>query len=342
MNQKLTVQGQKQIRDLLEDRKEEFGKALQNNIDPGQFVRAALTMVSENVALMDCTPSSLYSSLMKAAQLSLSPDGMLGQAYLVPYGDQAQLIIGYKGLRELALRTGKYRDVRARIVYKKDDFNIGYGDDEFIEHTPFEGDRGEMRGVYAVAVNTDGSTIFEFMWANEVNAHRDQYSRGWKKKDSMWQTAPERAWEKTVIRRLCNRLQLSVVAQGVLAVEDRIEAELDIPERTKEEAIDVETGEILDDDQSGDVEKKKNGIDGLVDTLEKKTVKNQDIPKEDFEMVDLKIAIEEKIKADYPRVFWKHQVQAITQKLFGKKYDINEALDKLNKEQIIQLWENLQ
>lgn len=270
MNQKVTLQGRNQIRDLLEDRKGEFGKALQNNIDPSQFVRAALTMVQENAALMGCSQGSLYSSLMKAAQLSLSPDGMLGQAYLVPYGDKAQLIIGYKGLRELALRTGKYRDVRARIVYKKDSFRIEYGSEEYIKHTPFEGDRGEMRGVYAVAVNNDGSTIFEFMWADEMIAHRDKYSKAWKRKDSMWQTAPERAWEKTVIRRLCNRLQLSVVAQGVLAVEDRIEAELDIPDRTEEDTIDIETGEILDDIPLGDVPEKKNGIDGLVETLENK------------------------------------------------------------------------
>lgn len=239
MGTEVTESGVQKIRDLLGEKEGELAKALQNNLDPGHFCRTAMTMIMQNGDLLACSPVSLYNALLQAAQLSLNCDGLLGQAYLVPYGGKAVLVIGYKGLRELALRTGRYRDVRARVVFEKDVFEISLGTNEFVNHIPAEDDRGKMRGCYAVAVLADGSSVSEFMWAKEIEKHKEQYSKGWRKKDSMWQTATEVAWQKTLIRRLCGRLQMSVKTQAIMGLEDRMDVGLPIAESNFEGIIDV-------------------------------------------------------------------------------------------------------
>jgi len=339
MAQELTKSGKNMVRDLLESRKSEFGKALQNNIDPGHFVRAALTMIQGNSKLLECTQASLYSSLMACAQLSLSPDGVLGQAYLVPYSGKAVLIIGYKGLRELALRTDKYRDIVARVVFEKDEFHIEYGSNESMLHIPYEGDRGEMRGAYAIATCLDGSRLFGFMWGAEIEKHRNKYSKSWKKADSMWQTAPEIAWEKTLLRRLCgNRLQLSVVARKVMAVEDKMDAGLEIPLEDDIESIDIEP----DDPETLDPDKKPTGVDGLTATLNKKNGKkgNKTVDQEDSQAVDLRIVIQEKIQEIYPKIAWKNKLDEICGPILGAS-QVPYDLENMGREDLAKVYKEL-
>lgn len=329
MSKEVTTTGKNMVRDLLESRKQEFGKALSNNINPDQFVRAALTMIQNSPKLMECTQSSLYSSLMQAASLSLSPDGMLGQAYLVPYGGRAQLIIGYKGLRELALRTNKYRDVLARVVYDRDKFKIEYGSNESLFHEPYEGDRGEMRGAYAMATTMDGAHLFCFMWKSEIEEHRDQYSKSWKKSDSMWQTATGRAWEKTLLRRLCgNRLQLSVVVQGQLYREDAIAAGIELPSEDMGDVIDIPS------DDAPEPPEKPKGMEGLVDTVKKKTG-----PKPGKE-TDLRILVKDKIKKLNPGEDFVTLLDGYCTAILGVSTNMYE-IETLTDLQLYAVWEEI-
>ena len=276
MTKEITRKGALTIFTLLESKKPEFQKALQNNIKVDHFIRVAMTAMQQNPTLMQCTPASFYDSLMKAAQLSLNCDGLLGQAYLVPFNNnragtkEAALIIGYKGLRELALRTSKYKDIYACVVFSNDKLEVRLGSDPYLKHEPTEKERGEMRACYAVAIHKDGTPIWKFKWANEIEKHKKKYSKAWQKKDSIWQTDPEIAWEKTLIRMLCGRLQMSVVAQEVMAREDALQAGVDLPP--------VDAGFDFDaipsqDDIEAPVEEKDQGkgVDGLVDELKGKS-----------------------------------------------------------------------
>jgi len=345
MAQELTKSGMETVKDLIYGKKGEFAKALQKGVDVDVFLRASMTMVQQTPKLIECTSASLYLALLRSAQLSLSPDGTLGQAYLVPYAKQCVLIIGYKGLRELALRTDKYADVVARVVFSKDKFSLKFGSEEYLHHEPHEGDRGEMRGVYAIATTMGGQKIVDFMWGAEVIKIRNKYSQAYKTaekgykgkppaKDSMWHTDPERAWEKTILRQLCgNRLQLSVKAQGVMVKEDRMNAGLEIPEDEMEGIIDIdpngkeEKPEVADD---------KKGVEGLQNTVEAKTGEFQvtgDPPtaatpgtggagkqKNDAnKKADLRIAIVEKIKATFPKLPWQKKLDEIASQTFGQK-----------------------
>lgn len=78
---------------------------------------------------------------MTCAQLGLRP-GVLGHAWLLPFYDsksrqqQAQLVVGYQGLVELAHRSGKIQSLIARTVYANDYFDVDYGLEDKLVHKP--------------------------------------------------------------------------------------------------------------------------------------------------------------------------------------------------------------
>lgn len=257
-----TKEGINSVKKLLSENQDKIVAALGNAIDPEYFVSVAITCVARTPKLLECTKASLFGALLASAQLRLVPDGVLGHAYLVPYGDKVVFIVGYKGLRELVLRTDKFKDLRARVVYENDRFSFTYGMAEKLEHVPAQGERGEMKAVYAVAEHTSGGANIEVLFKDEIESHRDQYSKSWKKADSAWQTAEDRMWEKTAIRRLAGRLPMSIEVQRAFAQEEKMSA-----------GLNIETGEIIDinpDKKAGT----NGGIQSLTEDLEKRNGKN--------------------------------------------------------------------
>lgn len=265
----ITAKGRKEISDYLNLGTPEFVKAMPKDMNVETFKRVALTTIFDNPNLLSLNRESLMVALLKAAGLGLNCDGTMGEAYLVPYGNKVQLIIGYKGLVSLALSTGKYEDIGACVVYSMDKFEISLGTNRYIKHIPYDGeDRGSLKSAYAYAVTNTGRELFEHMNKYELEAHGKQYSKGYSRKDSIWQNNVPAAWKKTVIRRLSNCLLLSVKAQQVMAIEKKMDAEMDIPEEKLEEVIDVQ--EVNDDVQTPPADDtNKTGNNTLLGTLEK-------------------------------------------------------------------------
>ena len=106
------------IKDWIKVMEPAIKKALPSVITPERFTRMALTAISVNPKLAECTPKSFMGSLMNAAQLGLEPNTPLGQAYLIPYKNkgnmEVQFQIGYKGLIELAYRSGEFANIYAK------------------------------------------------------------------------------------------------------------------------------------------------------------------------------------------------------------------------------------
>ena len=95
-----------------------------------QFVRVVLSEIGRNEVLLQCSPRSIIRACYEAASLGLMINGVLGHAYLVPYLGKtkaAQLIIGYRGLVELAMRSGKLRQVGAELVHANDSLTFAKG-----------------------------------------------------------------------------------------------------------------------------------------------------------------------------------------------------------------------
>jgi len=114
-----------------DDVKSKFNELLGTRTN--QFMTSLLSIVNNNSYLRNASPDSIYTSAMMAAALDLPINPNLGFAYIIPYGNQAQFQIGYKGLIQLALRSGQFKTISVTPVYEgqllennpltKNDFN---------------------------------------------------------------------------------------------------------------------------------------------------------------------------------------------------------------------------
>ena len=192
--------------------REQIERALPKHLSPDRMIRIALTELRKTPKLMECEPLSIMGSIVQAAQLGLELGSGLGHGYLVPFWNkrtgrmEAQFIPGYRGFIDLARRSGQIASLSARCVYEKDDFEYGYGLEEYLRHKPARRERGELTYVYAVARFKDGSHQFEVMSIEEVH-----FIRGMSKQadSGPWKDHFDEMARKTVIRRLAKYLPLS-------------------------------------------------------------------------------------------------------------------------------------
>jgi len=227
------------LRQLLDKSKNEIMNALPKHMDSGRLARIALTTCQKNPKLLECSPRSVIAGIITSAQLGLEPDNILGSAYLVPFYNgktkqlEAQLIPGYKGLIDLARRSGQIQSISAHIVYENEKCELNYGTENKINHIPLPpSERGDRKiGVYAVATFKDGGYQFEWLWKEDVEKIRDS-SKNYKDKDgkvmdwSTWVQYEEEMWKKTAIRRLCKYLPLSPELSKAVSLEEHNNAGL--------------------------------------------------------------------------------------------------------------------
>lgn len=208
---------------------------LPKHMTADRMLKIALRALRTTPKLMQCTVDSLFGAVVTAAQLGLEPNTPQGHLYFIPFENrrkgvtEVQVITGYKGLVDLARRSGEIVSISSRVVYAGDEFEIEYGTEERIRHVPnLQGDAGPVIGFYAVAKLKDGGTQFEFMSLSQVERIRND-SQGYKtalrygKTDSVWHLHMEQMGRKTLIRRLSNYLPMSIELAGALDLDARAE-----------------------------------------------------------------------------------------------------------------------
>ena len=216
---------------MLEKFKGEIARALPRHINPDRMARIALTAFRMTPKLAECDPRSVFAAVIQSSQLGLEV-GLMGEAHLVPFKGQCQLIPGYTGLMKLARQSGLVQDIYAHEVRVNDKFMLKLGMERSLEHEPLtapggfpasDEERGEVAGFYAVAVFKDGSRTFVAMSRKEVEKIRDG-SRGYQsakqyKKESVWDSDFVAMGLKTVIRRLSKFLPKSPELATALAMD---------------------------------------------------------------------------------------------------------------------------
>lgn len=196
----------------LDDRTDALAALLPRRGDVERFKRVVLQALNRNPDLRKCDPDSIVDAAAEAARLGLEPSGAIGGAHLVPYGQRAQLIIDFRGLIELARRSGEIDAISASDVRDGDTFAYRLGSAPAIDHQPGV-TRGELTHVYAIAWLRSGRTQFAVMDRAEVDAIRAR-SRGGNA--GPWRTDYTEMAKKTVLRRLCKLLPLTVEAREAL------------------------------------------------------------------------------------------------------------------------------
>ena len=254
--------GGKTIKSYVKSMESGIKAALPSVMTPERFTRMVLTALSSTPELNDCTPQSFLGAMMSAAQLGLEPNTPLGQAYLIPYWNtkkgtrEAQFQIGYKGLIDLAYRSGEVELVQAQCVYANDTFDCRFGLEPKLEHVPADGERGELVKVYALFKTKSGGFGFEVMSVEDIKEHAKKYSQSFSKSYSPWKTNFEEMAKKTVLKKCLKYAPLkSDFARGITA-DETIKTEISddmyaIPaqEYYEAEAVDVnpDTGEVIPD-----------------------------------------------------------------------------------------------
>lgn len=242
------------LKDYVMAMQNQIAKALPKVITPERFTRIALTALSSTPKLAECDRNSFLGGLMQAAQLGLEPNTPLGQAYLIPFNNrkkgivECQFQIGYKGLIDLAYRSGEMASIYAHAVHEGDDFEYEYGLDQKLVHKPASTNRGKPVCYYAVWKLKTGGYGFGVMSVDDVAAHAQKYSQAYSYSSSPWKTEFDEMAKKTVLKAVLKYAPIKtefVVAatstdEAVVTTEDGLElhAEFEVVEGN-EPIIDV-------------------------------------------------------------------------------------------------------
>lgn len=253
---------------LLESQKKQIALALPKHLTPDRLMRVALTAMSKNPKLLECSPNSLLGAVIQSAQLGLEPDGALGEAYLIPFGKsykdtsgnwqkkmECQFMPGYRGIAKLVRNSGDVISVSAKEVCENDIFEFEYGSNEKLIHKPAMNNRGAVIYLYAYARLKDGGFQFEIMSKEEVDLIKYQAYRKNNPKnkdkgnheiekliDGVWKDYYTEMARKTVFKKLSKYLPMSVEAAKVIEIEENRELGREVTADIFN--INTDTGEI--------------------------------------------------------------------------------------------------
>ena len=221
-----------------------------------RFCQAMLTCATANPKLLETTLESRIAAAIQCAHLGLVPDTIIGYAYLVPFFNkkkgvsECHLIPGYKGLMQLARRSGEITVIQARAVYEGDAFAVTLGTANELLHTPgpeHGKDLDKITHLYAIARFRTGDFQFEVMSKDEIEGHRSRSRAG---QSGPWVTDWLIMAQKTVLKKLCKFLPLTTSAMQAVQLDDLDER--GIPQNLAGNTPFVIDAEVITSDNGGD------------------------------------------------------------------------------------------
>lgn len=230
--------------------------ALPTVMTPERFTRITLSALSANPKLAACTPPSFLGAMMTAAQLGMEPNTPLGQAYLLPYWNsrnrctECQFQLGYKGLIDLAYRSGEVSTIMAQVVYENDEFTYSFGLEPTLKHVPALKDRGEPKFVYGMFKTKDGGYGYDVMSMEDVRDHARRYSKAFN--NGPWQTNFEEMAKKTVLKRVLKYAPLKSEFLRQVAQDEMTKTEISA-DMYEVQGTYIEDGDLPVDPSTGEV-----------------------------------------------------------------------------------------
>lgn len=198
----------------------QIAKSLPNHVKPDRMIRVAIAALTRTPKLKDCDPASFFLAMLNLSQLGIEPDGR--RAHLIPFENkkrgvmEVQLIVDYKGLAELVMRSGLVSNLHADVVCENDEFEYDCG--ELRKHKiDFRKSRGKVYAVYAICKMKDGSQKCDVMSRDDVEAIRKRSRSG---NNGPWVTDWNEMAKKTVFRRMSKWLPLSPDLRDIIEADD--------------------------------------------------------------------------------------------------------------------------
>lgn len=180
------------------------------------FISGVVSAVQTNPALAECTKSSILSSALLGESLKLSPSPQLGCYYLVPYKNSktgvsdAQFQLGYKGMIQLAIRSGEYKNIVVNAVKEGELVSYNPLTEEFVFDPctdPKKRAKLPTIGYYAMFELTSGFRKEIYMSKEDMEQHALRYSAGYRAKKgyTFWEKDFDSMAYKTMLRRLISK-----------------------------------------------------------------------------------------------------------------------------------------
>lgn len=223
-----------------------------------QFVTSALSLVNSDEKLQSCEPSSIFNACLVSSSLDLPINNNLGFAYIIPYNDRnrgmiAQFQIGYKGIKQLALRTGLFKTIHATEVREGEIkyFNRLSGEIEFewIEDEA-EREKREVIGYVSYFELLNGFKSTFYMTKANVDKHAKKYSQTFKKGFGVWKDDFDSMALKTVTKlNLSKNAPLSVEMQKAIIADQAIVKEVNEDDTIEVDYVDNGKQEINPEDK---------------------------------------------------------------------------------------------
>lgn len=257
------------FKDILHQEWHKISAVIPKQVSQERMFQLAVSAYNQTPELAKCTPVSVLSCILKCAALGVEPSAVdnLGRAYILPYNNrktgctEAQMILGYKGMIDLARRSGEIQDISARAVYEGDFFEYEFGLNEQLKHIPAQDNErtpNKLTHVYMVCHFKDGGHYIDVMTRSQVNAIRSRSKSG-SSAYSPWSTDYEAMACKTVIRRAFKFLPVSVEAQKAAATDEATPTISNLftpPQYT----VDQDTGEVIDENSDSAPEEKSEAV----------------------------------------------------------------------------------
>lgn len=199
-----------------------IAESLPAHMDAKTFQRHAITLVKQTPTLLECEAASVAQGIVRGAALGLDPDPALGQMWLVPrnvkdgntWTKVATFQVGWRGLYELAMRTGRVASLEVKPVHQHDRFEARIGSTGGLVHEPdWFGNRGPVVGWYAYARLASGVEMFEVLSVADAERHRDAFASSKKRDGTLygpWVDHFDAMAQKTVFLKLAKWLPKQV------------------------------------------------------------------------------------------------------------------------------------
>lgn len=167
-----------QFSSFMDKLKPQLALALPKHMTADRMARLALTAFSTSPKLQQCEPRTIAASIMTAGQLGLEP-GVNGAGYLIPYKRTCTFVPGWKGLVDLAQRSGRCT-VFTGVIFRDQQYTFTDGARrDLVIHNETNLDEPEdITHAYAVGWVKDSSMpIIELWTVEKIKKHRDKYNK---------------------------------------------------------------------------------------------------------------------------------------------------------------------
>lgn len=217
----------KSLQEIIKSQWHKVEAVMPKHLSSERLYQLTISTINHEPKLAEADITTLLSCVMKCSALGLEPSAVdgLGRAYILPFRNgkrgttEATFILGYKGMIDLARRSGEIASIAARAVYEGDAFEYEFGLDEKCKHTPqaIERTPDKLTHVYVVAKFKDGGYYLDVMTRAEVEAIRKRSKAG---NSGPWVTDYEAMAKKTVVRRAFPYLPVSIEAQAAASADE--------------------------------------------------------------------------------------------------------------------------